>query len=205
MSRNILIVAGHPDLASSNANAAILEYLESLPVTIHKLEEHHDNYIFSIAKEQELLVNHDRIVLLFPLYWYAVPALMKKWLEDVIAPGFAIGRGDSLKGKEIMAVTTVGAPQEGYCAGGFNRFTIDELLRPLEQMVFRTKARYITPVKVYRSVFLSPEEMISSVHETAKKIVKDYEEPLVQYERMIQLVPDLWQKKERSALPSKNT
>lgn len=199
MSPKILVVAGHPDLESSQANAAILEHLESLPVTIHKLQEHHENFEFSIKKEQELLKAHDRIVLLFPLYWYAVPALMKKWLEDVIAPGFAIGRGDQLKGKQIMPITTIGAPIEGYCAGGFNRFTIDELLRPLEQLVFRTKARYITPVKLYKASFLSPEELRDSAISIGQQILQDHMDPTLQYEQIIQIIPDLWQKKETAS------
>ena len=120
---------------------------------------------------------------------------MKKWLDDVLAPGFAIGRADKLKNKEIMVVTTVGAFQEGYCAGGFNRFTIDELLRPMEQMTYRIKARYITPIKIYGATFMSPSSIEDSARAVAHQILKDHKDPTLQYEQMIQRVPDLWQKK----------
>jgi len=49
------------------------------------------------------LLEHDRIVLQFPMYWYSMPPLLKKWLDDVLTYNFAYGsKGDKLKGKDLQ-------------------------------------------------------------------------------------------------------
>ncbi len=182
----VLVVCGHPHLEYSRVNSAILEQLASSSVTLHRLGEAHQGYQFDVASEQAKLIEHDRIVLLFPLYWYSVPALMKKWFDDVLLPGFAYARGgDKLQGKEIMVVTTVGAVEEGYRAGGFNRFTIDELMRPIEQLSYYVKARYLPPVAIFESVFIDPESLLQEAIRAANLIQAHHEDPSIKYEQML--------------------
>ena len=39
--------------------------------------------------EQQRLKNADIIVMQYPAYWYAAPALVKKWQEGILTFGFA--------------------------------------------------------------------------------------------------------------------
>lgn len=181
-----LIISGHPDLNQSRVSAEFLSQLSRTDATIRRLSENHSNYDFDIAREQNILVAHDRIVLLFPMFWYSMPALMKKWLDDVFLPGFAYARGgDKLAGKEILVVTTVGAPVEGYRAGGFNNYTIDELLRPIQQTARYVKARFLPTIAVYESVFIDETSIRNAVAEAVPHIVGEQESPDQIYENLL--------------------
>jgi len=183
---NNLVVFGHPQFEISRANSCFLSALRSSDCHLHLLEKSHNNYEFDVTHEQQLLMEHNRIVLVFPLYWYSVPALMKKWLDDVLLPGFAYARGgDKLAGKEFLVVTTVGAPVEGYRAGGFNNYKLDELLRPLQQTVAYVKGVYLPALALYESVFLTDDELKQKVDALCPSIIEPHIAPDVIYEQML--------------------
>ena len=182
-----LIVVGHADIDSSCLNRKITKALESEDVTLHYLSRLYPDYKINTKREQDLLIEHQHIVLLFPLYWYSCPAILKKWLDDVFLPGFAYLRGgDKLAGKTFQLVVTVGAPESGYRAGGINNFTIDELLRPFQQTVTYVKGKYLPPLAVYESVFLSEEAADSAATRVVSKMLSDYVSPEVIYEELLQ-------------------
>lgn len=107
----ILVVSGHPHLDKSLANRTILETLKGLgpDFTLHRLDE--TGWDFDVKKEQELLKDADVIVFQFPIQWYSYPALMKHWVEDVFAHGFAYGTGGTaLKGKKFQLPSPPAAP-----------------------------------------------------------------------------------------------
>ena len=111
-----LLIAGHPDLSRSVANATILEEVAAtLPdITIRKLCETAPGGTFDIAAEQAALADADLIVWQFPFHWYALPWLMKKWLDEVFVHGFAHGTGAKLAGKKLLVSFTTGAPEAAY-------------------------------------------------------------------------------------------
>jgi glutathione-regulated potassium-efflux system ancillary protein KefG len=62
-----------------------------------------------------------------------VPAVLKAWMDQVLTYGFAYGQdGTALRGKSLQLVTSTGGPSASYRPDGHNRFTMQELLRPLE-------------------------------------------------------------------------
>ncbi|WP_462111181.1 NAD(P)H-dependent oxidoreductase [Campylobacter concisus] len=79
------------------------------------LSELYKNYVIDVKAEQEKLVKADVIVLVYPFFWYGVPSLLQKWLEDVLVHGFFHGnKGDKLRGKKLVLSFTSGAPEELY-------------------------------------------------------------------------------------------
>lgn len=135
--KNVLIVSGHNDLNNSLANTIILENLQnSLPAAeFDFLDKLYPDYEFDVKKEQEKLVKADIIVLQFPIFWYSVPSLMKKWFEDIFIHGFSHGStGKALAGKTLIASFTTGSPAEAYKHGGMQNYTLDEFLPPLIQL-----------------------------------------------------------------------
>lgn len=183
---NVLVVVGHPDLGASRVSAAIVAALEHTSVTLHPLSSAITPAGFDLAAEQRLLCEHQRVVLLFPLYWYSCPALLKRWIDEVFTPGFAYARGgDKLKDKEFLIVTTVGAPASGYRAGGFNRYTLDELLRPLQQTVAYVKGRYLPPIPVFESVFIAGEALQDAAAQVTQRIISAHESPDQAYENLL--------------------
>ena len=133
---NILVVSGHTDLNQSLANKTILDELQQhLPqaelVFLDKLYPH---FQIDVAAEQQRLVRADVIVLQFPFFWYGIPSLMKKWMEDVFVHGFSHGStGNKLHGKKLIVSFTSGAPEDMYRHGGLQNYTIEEFMAPLKQ------------------------------------------------------------------------
>ncbi|MCC6552716.1 MAG: NAD(P)H-dependent oxidoreductase [Polyangiaceae bacterium] len=69
-----------------------------------------------LAAEMEKLAAADALIFQFPLWWFGLPAILKGWVDRVLAVGFAYGGGrgysnGAFRGKRAMcAVTTGGGP-----------------------------------------------------------------------------------------------
>jgi glutathione-regulated potassium-efflux system ancillary protein KefG len=128
------VLVAHPDPAGSRVNSALADAVRHLDdVTVRDLAEVRRADGFDVVEEQRLLVQHDTLVLQFPWYWYSVPGILKEWMDQVLLHGFAYDSdGTKLRGKTLQVVTTTGGPGESYRPGGYNRFTMHELLRPLD-------------------------------------------------------------------------
>ncbi|BCX80179.1 NAD(P)H-dependent oxidoreductase [Campylobacter sp. 19-13652] len=131
--KNVLIISGHPDLSKSVANAAILAELAKLSgVQIRNLGELYKDYKIDVPAEQEALLWADIIVWQFPFYWYSLPAIMKKWLDEVFTHGFAHGSAARLGGKELVVSFSTGAPEAVYKKDGFLGHDMNEYLVQFE-------------------------------------------------------------------------
>ncbi|MCL1954017.1 MAG: NAD(P)H-dependent oxidoreductase, partial [Firmicutes bacterium] len=76
------------------------------------LSESHKGYAFDIKQEQQLVKEHDRILIVIPLIWYSDPALLKKWLQDIFTDEFIESIKDG--GKLWMISVTSGKPERWY-------------------------------------------------------------------------------------------
>ena len=52
------------------------------------------------------------VVLLHPIQWDSMPALMKLWLDEVLTYGWAYGSGTALRGKDLWLVATTGGSEK---------------------------------------------------------------------------------------------
>ena len=147
----VLLVFAHPALERSRANRVLAATAENAPgVTFHDLYETYPDYVIDVEAEQKRLLAHDVIGLQFPMYWYSTPALLKEWLDLVWLHGFAYGKGGTrLRGKRLFVACTTGGPAEAYHQRGYNRFTMDEFLRPLEQTAHLCGMDWETPFVVH--------------------------------------------------------
>ena len=130
MNKTIMIV-GHPYWNDSVANKAIVEeFLRLNPDTVvSNLAELYPDGKIDVKAEQEKLLGADNIVLQFPIMWYSCPSDMHKWLEEVLAYGFAYGHGgDKLKGKCFIVSFTAGGSADMYSRYGIQKMTIDDLI-----------------------------------------------------------------------------
>ncbi len=147
----VLLVMAHPALEKSRANSLLWKASEGLEgVTRHDLYETFPDFVIDTPGEKKKLKEHDVIALQFPFYWYAMPALMKEWFDLVWLHGFAYGKGgDKLKGKKLFVATTTGGPTSAYHKLGYNHFTMEEFLRPLEQTADLCQMTWETPFVVH--------------------------------------------------------
>lgn len=149
--KEILVILAHPNVAESRGNKALIDAIQTLSfVKIHNLYERYPNWQIDVQIEQDLLRHYDLIVLQYPLQWYSVPPLLKKWMDDVLTYGFAFGEGGTaLQGKVLMPTITTGGSSDMYVAGGAVNFTISEFLRPIQQTASYCSMRYKTPFAVH--------------------------------------------------------
>ncbi|PIC01753.1 NAD(P)H-dependent oxidoreductase [Caulobacter sp. X] len=147
----LLLVLAHPALERSRANRTLAKAAKSLSgVTFKDLYETYPDFVVDIETEQAALTAHDVVALQFPLFWYSTPSLLKEWLDIVWLHGFAYGEGgEALKGKKLFVTCTTGGSAKAYHAHGYNRFSMDEFLRPLEQTAHLCGMEWETPFVVH--------------------------------------------------------
>jgi len=171
-----LVIVAHPNLAESRINKRWVAELTKVPnVTVHNLYDVYPDENIDVEREQQLLLDHDRIVLQFPMYWYSSPSLLKKWQDVVLAYGFAYGStGNKLNGKQIMIVTSSGGPAEAYQAGGYNNYTVSELYRPFQQMANLIGARFLPTYALQGVLNVTDEQLEQSARDVAAYVVREF-------------------------------
>lgn len=147
----ILILFAHPRYENSLVHQRLSKAAREVRgVTFHDLYELYPDFDVQIDQEQELLINHDLIILQHPFYWYSCPPLLKQWIDLVLEHGWAYGReGTSLKGKKMFNALSTGGRQNAYETGGFNRFTIAQFLAPFEQTARLCNIEYYPPFVIH--------------------------------------------------------
>lgn len=159
--RRILILFAHPALEKSRVNRRLAAAVRDLDgVTFHDLYEAYPDFDINVRHEQRLLEAHDLVVLQHPFYWYSTPALVKEWEDLVLEHGWAYGsEGTALRGKDLLSAITTGAREEAYCSAGYNRFTIRQLLAPIEQTAMLCGMRFLPPFVAYGTLSMTPTDM----------------------------------------------
>jgi len=170
----ILIIVAHPDLKESKVNAIWKERLEQEDnVTVHDLYNEYPTGEIDVEKEQGLLLEHDRILLQFPFYWFSTPSLLKKWQDEVYKYGFAYGTGNKLKGKEYGLLISAGKPEESYTPEGSSKHSMEQFLLPLSATVLLTEMKYLQPFILYSAPHISEKE----IRESAENLVEHVSNP----------------------------
>lgn len=131
--KKILVILGHPDQESFNQAlfAKYVNHLDKSKAEIKTIEvgklDFNPNLQFGYRKrtdlEPDLLESQekikwaDHIVLIFPLWWGSMPAILKGFFDRILLPGFAFKKKDDsiwwekyLKGKSARIILTMDQP-----------------------------------------------------------------------------------------------
>lgn len=167
MSQSLLLIYVHPATHASRVNRTLLEAARGVSgVDIHDLYACYPDFFIETKAEQALLMHYDRIVVQHPFYWYSVPALFKEWLDSVLAYGWAYGPGgEALVGKYWTHAISTGGQDTAYSTSGSNRFTMEELLRPLEASAWRCGMRWQAPFVVHAARSLSDQTLSTAAEQ----------------------------------------
>ena len=160
----VLVNLFHPHLERSVVNRAWADRLANQPgITLRNLYALYPDGKIDVAAEQQALAEHDRLVFQHPFYWYSTPPLMKQWLDDVLTYGWAYGPGgNALAGKEWLSVISTGGPTDSYQAGGYNRFSMSEFLKPLVQTASLLQTVFLPPFIFHGAVVADSEVVRAS-------------------------------------------
>ncbi|KXX71862.1 NAD(P)H-dependent oxidoreductase [Flammeovirga sp. SJP92] len=176
---NILVVFAHPNYNQSIINRRFVEEIKKIcAIDFHPLNELYPDGKIDIPFEKNALLRADRVVFQFPLHWYNVTPILKKYVENVLEHGFAYGLdGDKLKGKEFLTAVTVGGPEEAYSRSSANSFTMDDFIKPFEQTAMLTGMNFRKTYAVYNALTLGRENNESKLAQLAKEFIHHITDP----------------------------
>lgn len=157
----VLVLYAHPDPANSRVNRRLRDAIRDLDsVVLHDLYELYPDLAMDVQRERHLLDAAHTLVMMHPLYWYSAPAIIKEWEDVVLARGYAYGPGSgALQGKRWWQVVTTGGRPDAYSPQGYNRFTLDELLRPFEATAHMCGMQWLPPTALHHARHVSDEAL----------------------------------------------
>ncbi|MEM9629750.1 MAG: NAD(P)H-dependent oxidoreductase [Pseudomonadota bacterium] len=183
-----LVLTAHPDLTKSQINRQWFDALTAAQdVTTRDLTAIGGPAMkFDLETEQALLLSHERIVFQFPFYWYSAPPVLKAWMDQTLSYGFAYGPGgDKLKGRELLVLVSTGGPADSYHAGGYNNFSMDELLKPFQQTALLAGMTYLRPYVFYGMAVADTKRIEASIPEVLSHIANTELDPKVKLSRLL--------------------
>lgn len=184
MTHRVLIIFAHPTLETSRINLALFDAVKDNPnVVWHDLYNTYPQQMIDVSREQALVEACDVLILQHPLYWYSCPALMKSWLDSVLTLGWAYGENSTaLRNKAFIQVISSGGSEGVYKRGGYNNFTLAELLRPFEQTADLCEMSYHKPFLTQDAGHLNADDIQSQAviyREWIDQIIKGILPPIV--------------------------
>lgn len=162
-----LVILSHPSIEESKINSAWIQEASKMesPPTIHNINEAYGDNPINVKAEQNLIAQHDAIVLQFPMYWFNVPPLLKKWLDDVLLPGFAYGPTEAdrrMTGMPVGFAVSTGIKESDYSNHGRYKYSVLELLAPLHATTSYIGASAFEPYVFYGAEYNPSIESISA-------------------------------------------
>lgn len=170
----ILVIAAHPQLEHSRATRSLMRAASALDpqrVQVHDLYARYPDYSIDVAAEQALLAQARLVVWLHPVHWYSMPPLLKLWLDEVFAFGWAYGPGGrALAGKDLWLAASTGGPEDSYRPAGYNRYFFDAFLHPYEQTAALTHMRWLPPLVLHGAHRAAEAELAAHVQLFAQRL-----------------------------------
>lgn len=166
--KKVIIINGHGAPMMSMDNKRILEDVKAQlqDVEIVTLAELYPDFKIDVEKEQTRLLAADLIVFEYPIWWYSAPSILKKYVEDVFAMGFAFGPGgDKLKGKKFIDSFTCGAPEKNYLPGASGE-DIEKMALPMKATCWLCGIEYLGQIGTYGAMYygLDTKEELDAVN-----------------------------------------
>jgi glutathione-regulated potassium-efflux system ancillary protein KefF len=160
----ILVLAAHPHLEHSRVNSVLMRRAAASAladrVHVRDLYALYPDYLIDVAAEQQALAAAQLVVWLQPLHWYGMTPLLKLWVDEVFAFGWAYGPGGrALAGKDLWLVTSTGGDEASYAPRGTNRHFFDAFLPPYEQTAALVGMRFLPPLVLHAAHRASETEL----------------------------------------------
>lgn len=133
-----------------------------------------------VATEQKRLFSADLLILQFPLWWFGMPAILKGWVDRVLAAGltYSFGRFYSrgvFRGRRAMLSMTTGAPPSMYGPDGLDG-DIEMLLYPINHGILHFVGYDVLPPTIAYGVEHVPPEV-------RRQYLEDYRARLLAVDR----------------------
>ena len=169
MKEKTTILIAHPDLDNSIFNKHLADTSKKNDdFFVHHLDKNRTNGYFDLEKENKILKMTKALVWQFPIYWYNCPGSLRDWQDQVMSP-IVYSADNFLKGIPVQVVFTAGAGAENYSHTGLNRYTAEEMLRPLEMTANASGMVWKRPLGFYGC---NPEESSNLLKRMEKEFLE---------------------------------
>ena len=168
----IYVIAAHPNWRDSRVNRQLhTAATTTAGVSVCDLYETYPDYAIEVQAEQAKLDAAQLVVLMHPVQWYSMPALLKLWVDEVLSYGWAYGQGASaLKGKDLWLVASTGGAESSYHPQGYNRYLFDAFLPPYEQTAALCGLRFLPPMVLHGAHHLAEGELDAHVQTYVERL-----------------------------------
>jgi glutathione-regulated potassium-efflux system ancillary protein KefF len=149
---DLLVLAAHPQMARSRVTRRLMQRAAAsgLGAEVRDLYALYPDYWIDVAAEQAALARARLLVWLHPVHWYGMPPLLKLWLDETFAFGWAYGPGGTaLAGKSLWLVASTGGPADSYRPDGRHRHAWADFLPPYAQTAALTGMRWLPPLVLH--------------------------------------------------------
>ena len=173
---DVLVLVAHPDIARSRVNRALAAQARLLPsdaVEVRDLYALYPDYVIDIEAEQAALAQARTVVWLHPVQWYSMPALMKLWVDEVLAFRWAYGPGGrALAGRCLWLVVSTGGSETSYQEVGNNRHPFASFLPAYRQTAELVGMRFLEPHVFYGAHKAEAREVHDHAHAFAQRLLE---------------------------------
>lgn len=172
---DIVVITAHPHLEDSRVTRALMRAAAGADrgaspgsdlnasgrrIEVRDLYALYPDFYIDADAERAVLRNAALLVWLQPIHWYGMTPLLKLWLDEVFAFGWAYGpSGRALQGKNLWLVASTGGPQDSYRPDGHNRYFFDAYLHPYEQTAALVGMRWLPPLILHGAHRISNAEI----------------------------------------------
>jgi glutathione-regulated potassium-efflux system ancillary protein KefF len=162
---DILVITAHPHMELSRINRRLMRAAAEVPrVQVRDLYSLYPDYLIDVPAEQAALAAAQLVVWQHPIHWYHMPPLMKLWVDEVLAFGWAYGPGgEVLKGKDLWLVASTGGPDDSYQPTSYNRYHFEAFMPPYEQTAALCGMRFLPPLLFHGARSASPEMLAAHI------------------------------------------
>ena len=171
---DVLVLVAHPDIARSRVNRALVAQARLLPssdVEVRDLYALYPDYVIDIEVEQAALAAARTVVWVHPVQWYSMPAMMKLWMDDVLAFRWAYGPGGrALVGKCLWLVVSTGGVEASYRELGGPGDPFERFLPAYRQTAEMVGMRFLDPLVFHGAHRAEPHAVHAHAHAFAQRL-----------------------------------
>jgi NAD(P)H dehydrogenase (quinone) len=150
----------------------------------------HDGFAPEIQAEQDKLFWCDVLIFQFPLWWFGLPAILKGWVDRVMAAGGRTYGGGKwydrgvFAGKKAMCALTIGGGPAIYSEHGLNG-PIGAILFPINHgILYFTGFTVIEPFLVHGPVRMSDAEREAELSRYRERVLDLSSAPTLAYPKL---------------------
>lgn len=135
----------------------------------------HHGFAPELQAEMDKVSACDALIFQFPLWWFSMPAILKGWVDRVLASGYAYGGGrwydrGVFKGKRAMLSLTTGGGDTYFSSEGLSGDILMQLY-PINYGIFRFCGFDVLPPHIsFAAARVSPEERAAYLDSYAQRL-----------------------------------